>query len=128
MTKTKTKKPATTETTEPRVWTRTVTLPFGFDRARPTVSLCSSADGAWFLVEPSGAVIGQIVRERDLEIAREDGSINVVIPLRDCGFGLPLTALAPLRRVFPSWRVSGDMQTWERVFEMEAFIAALRIS
>lgn len=102
--------------------TRTVALPAGFE--------LRSESGSWLLYGyPSAPAID---RTRAITVAISSGLPFLLVPIVEGVEGddafLPFTALATLRRVFPAWAVEADESTWERIFEMEAFVAALRIS
>lgn len=111
MTMTKTK-------TSPR--SRTVALPAGFE--------LRSENGSWLLYGYGEPIAIDRTRAITVEILEESGLPIILVPLVAVDYPLPFTALAPLRRVFPAWSVEADEETWARIFEMEAFVAALRIS
>jgi len=100
---------------------RTVALPAGFE--------LRSENGSWLLYGYRSAPA--IDRTRAITVISEkSGLLLLLVPLVADGAEavLPFTALAPLRRVFPAWTVEADEETWARIFDLEAFIGALRIS
>lgn len=112
MTTTKTK-------TKPR--TRTVALPAGFE--------LRSENGSWLLYGYEEPLPLDRTRPITIYIA-ESGLPSLLVPVTidTRVVGLPFAAFAPIRRVFPAWTAEADMETWEWIFEIEAFIGALRIS
>lgn len=112
----------TKTTTKPSPRTRTVALPAGFE--------LRSESGSWLLYGyPSAPAIDR-TRAITVAISEKSGLPFLLVPLTGnrADAPLPFTALAPLRRVFPAWTVEADESTWARIFELEAFIGALRIS
>lgn len=108
----------TTTKASPR--TRTVALPAGFE--------LRSESGSWLLYGyPSAPAID---RTRAITVAISSGLPFLLVPIvaDHDDAPLPFTALATLRRVFPAWTVEADESTWARIFELESFIGALRIS
>jgi len=108
----------TTKTTKSR--SRTVTLPAGFELRHE--------DGSWLLYGYGEPIAIDRTRAITVEISEESGLPIILVPLVAVDYPLPFTALAPLRRVFPAWTVEADEETWARIFDLEAFIGALRIS
>ena len=109
----------TTTKASPR--TRAVALPAGFE--------LRSENGSWLLYGYASAPA--IDRTRAITVAISSGLPFLLVPIvadHDDDAFLPFTALAPLRRVFPAWTVEADESTWARIFELESFIGALRIS
>jgi hypothetical protein len=111
----------TTTKASPR--TRTVALPAGFE--------LRSENGSWLLYGYASAPIAlDRTQAITVAISEKSGLPFLLVPLAGVNAVqiLPFTALAPLRRVFPAWTVEADESTWVRIFEIEAFIGALRIS
>jgi hypothetical protein len=117
MTKTTTK---TTTKASPR--TRTVALPAGFE--------LRSENGSWLLYGYASAPAIDRTRAITVAISEKSGLPFLLVPLTGnrADAPLPFTALATLRRVFPAWTVEADESTWVRIFELESFVGALRIS
>ena len=110
----------TKTTTKPR--TRTVALPAGFE--------LRSENGSWLLYGYEEPLPLDRTRPITIYIAEESGLPSLLVPVTSDTrvAGLPFTAFAPIRRVFPAWTAEAGMETWERIFELESFVGALRIS
>lgn len=110
----------TTKTKTKTTRTRTVALPLGF--------ALRAEGGEWLLCGYGEPIAIDRTRAITVEISEESGLPIILVPLVGLDYPLPFTALAPLRRVFPAWTVEADEETWARIFDLEAFVTALRIS